>query len=266
MRSQRRGTAYSGERARRFWRQAKVSGLTKAASAFEYAQAHPGLSDIPLYVWDGMTWEDDILAASAELYRATGQDEYLETALAYNEEIGQTGWVLSFGQVSDLARHTLVRLGEMEALAPWEADVASYMDRRVEEDDPEMGSFFEPGVTRAMKDDLLGMTYFDMWGTCRYGASAGFSAALLHQVTDDDSHRLYALEQYEWIKGDNPHGRSFIVGMGTNPRCVPITATPSVTTTPRASRTRPIPTSTTAPGGPLGPLAWGTSCAYAVAR
>jgi endoglucanase len=25
------------------------------------------------------------------------------------------------------------------------------------------------------------------------------------------------MEQYNWIKGDNPHDRSFIVGMGVNP-------------------------------------------------
>jgi hypothetical protein len=191
--------------------------LSKAETALAYAEAHPGESDSPLYVWDGVTWEDDILAASAELYRATGRDEYLQTALSYNDEIGQTGWVLSYGQVADLGRHTLVELGQMAALEPWQADVDSYIDKIVEEDDPETGTLFVPAVTRAMKDNLLGLTYFDMWGTCRYGAAAGFSAALLAQVTGDATYRDYALSQYDWIQGDNPHGRSFIVGMGTNP-------------------------------------------------
>jgi endoglucanase len=191
--------------------------LAKAESAFAYAEANPGLSDSPLYVWDGMTWEDDVFAAAAELYRATASDDYLQTALSWDEEIGMTGWVLSFGQVSDYARHTLVELGQTAPLANWQADVDAYMDRRVEEEDPEEGTFLQPGVSRAMKDNLMGLTYYDMWGTCRYGAAAGFSAALLHQATGDATYRDYALQQYDWVKGDNPHGRSFIVGMGSDP-------------------------------------------------
>jgi endoglucanase len=63
----------------------------------------------------------------------------------------------------------------------------------------------------------MGLTYYDMWGTCRYGLAAGYSAALLHQVTGHDTYRDCAMEQYNWIKGENPHNRSFIVGMGPNP-------------------------------------------------
>jgi endoglucanase len=47
--------------------------------------------------------------------------------------------------------------------------------------------------------------------------SVAFSAALLYDATKNTKYRDFARSQYAWIKGNNPQGRSFIMGWGTNP-------------------------------------------------
>jgi endoglucanase len=176
--------------------------LEKARSAYAYGQANPGLSDSQLYAWMGTNWEDDMLCAAAELYVATSEAQYLSDAQSWNLDMAnypRTYWVASYGQVADFGRHTLVDAGESAALGPWQDEVDDY--RASVSSDP----------------DLSGLVYYDQWGTCRYALSAAFSAALLYEVTADTTYRDFSLSQYEWVKGNNPYGRSFIVGWGTNP-------------------------------------------------
>jgi len=181
---------------------AAATYLEKARSAYAYGQANPGLSDSQLYAWMGSHWEDDMLCAAAELYVATSEAQYLSDAQSWNLDEAnypRTYWVASYGQVADFGRHTLVDAGENAALGPWQDEVDEY--RASVSNDPE----------------LSGLVYYDDWGTCRYALSAGFSSALLYEVTGDSTYRDFALSQYDWVKGDNPYGRSFIVGWGTNP-------------------------------------------------
>ncbi len=176
--------------------------LEKARSAYAYGQANPGLSDSQLYAWMGTNWEDDMLCAAAELYVATSDAQYLSDAQSWNLDTAnypRTYWVASYGQVADFCRHTLVDAGEGAALGPWQDEVDDYR------------------ASISADPDLSGLVYYDQWGTCRYALSAGFSSALLYEVTGDTQYRDFALSQYDWVKGNNPYGRSFIVGWGTNP-------------------------------------------------
>jgi endoglucanase len=51
----------------------------------------------------------------------------------------------------------------------------------------------------------------------RYAAGAAFSAALYSQVTGDIPARDLAISQLNYVAGDNSYGRSFVIGVGTNP-------------------------------------------------
>jgi hypothetical protein len=71
-----------------------------------------------------------------------------------------------------------------------------------------------------------GIVFFDDWGSLRYAAGASFSAALYYDVTGDTTARDLALSQLNYILGDNPYGRSFVVGFGNTRLSSRTTATP----------------------------------------
>jgi hypothetical protein len=173
--------------------------LTKAKSAYAYAKANPGLSTSMLYAWTGMSYTDDLMCGATELWRATADATYRTDATGRNASIGPTKATAGYGQISDYCRHSLVKGGEQAALTPWNTDVDRY--------------------TTLISNDsnLKGLICSDKWGTCRHAMSVAFSAALLYDATKNTKYRDFARSQYAWIKGNNPQGRSFIMGWGTNP-------------------------------------------------
>jgi endoglucanase len=179
---------------------AAATYLERAISMYAYGENHPGLSDIPVYTW-GLSGTHYMFCGAAELARATGETAYHDDASFHNADIEEHGYVAGYAQVSDYCRHTMVaHLGDDAALPFWEAAVADYQLS-----------------ARMTTGELAGLIEYERWGTARHAAAAAFSAALLFQVTGDTDARDFAMSQYNWIKGDNPLGRSFIVGMGPNP-------------------------------------------------
>ena len=204
--------------------------LTKAKTAYAFAKANPGLSTSMLYAWTGSKYTDDLLCGATELWRTTSDAAYRSDAVTQNASIGPHKYIVSYAQVSDLCRHSLVKGGEQSALAPWTTDVDRY-------------------ATLISNDvNLKGLIYLEKWGTCRHAMTAAFSAALLYDVTKNAKYRDFAKSQYAWVKGQNPQARSFIVGWGNNPPTRPHHRNAHgyeddagwEATTPRLSDTRPF--------------------------
>ncbi len=108
---------------------ADIAGLAAAALALmstltddaEHAQECLDVAE-SLYVlgnsrkgttWDlfyaDETWQDDMLCAAVELYRATGYEGYLDDARALDAQIGSHDWVLSWAQVGPLSARAVRR-------------------------------------------------------------------------------------------------------------------------------------------------------------
>ncbi|MEY4550210.1 MAG: hypothetical protein RL685_6405 [Pseudomonadota bacterium] len=114
------------------------SYLQHAREIYPIAKANPRGSDPGLY---GQTdpryppaWADEALCGAAELCRATGEQQYLTDALAYDEMVGSHQWAPNFSQSADSFRHSLiVRLrdeGNLAAAQPvafkLETDIDNY--------------------------------------------------------------------------------------------------------------------------------------------
>ena len=168
-----------------------------AESAYAWGQSHPGSSSADFY--NGSDPDANMLAGAAELYRLTGEASYRTAALSHDTRVGKHYWVPLWDNPSDYARHTLVALGETQPLANWTHAVESYLD----------AVSSQPHVT--------GLSWFYDWGTLPVAMHVAASAALHHQVSGETRYAEFARGQLAWIMGDNEYGRSFVVGVGTDP-------------------------------------------------
>ena len=64
-----------------------------------------------------------------------------------------------------------------------------------------------------------GLAYLDTWGSLRYAANTSFMALVYADTVRDHDGRYhdFAVRQIRYMLGDNPAGRSYVVGYGTNP-------------------------------------------------
>jgi hypothetical protein len=162
--------------------------------------ANPTGSNPGLYGQRGQAWVDEMFCGAAELYRSTGDAAYLTDALGYNEQLANHGWAPNYSQAADFCRHSLYVGGAAEAVSEhWRLDVENY------------------AAHVSQTEFTRGIVFFDDWGSLRYAAGASFSAALYYDVTGDTAARDLAISQLNYIMGDNPYGRSFVVGFGNNP-------------------------------------------------
>jgi endoglucanase len=176
------------------------SYATHATQVYAIGKANPMGSNPGLYGQNGEAWLDEMLAGAAEMYRLTNEQTYLTDALDFNARIENHGWAPNYSQSADFSRHSLYVGGQAAAVGEfWKLDVENYQ-------------------AKLSADELIdGLVYFDQWGSLRYAAGAGFSAALYAQVTNDAAARELAVSQLNYIAGDNEYARSFVVGYGTNP-------------------------------------------------
>ena len=64
-----------------------------------------------------------------------------------------------------------------------------------------------------------GLAFLDTWGSLRYAANTSFMALVYADTVRDHDGRYhdFAVRQIRYMLGDNPAGRSYVVGYGTNP-------------------------------------------------
>jgi endoglucanase len=177
---------------------------THATQIYQIGKTNPTGSNPGLYGQTGEAWLDEMLAGSAELYRLTSDESYLTDALDFNTRVANHGWAPNYSQSADYSRHSLYVGGAVDAVAEfWRLDVESYQSKV------------------STNEFTANAVYIDEWGMLRYAAGAAFSAALYSQVTGDTAARDLAISQLNYVAGENSYGRSFVIGVGTNPPVSP---------------------------------------------
>ena len=147
------------------------------------------------------TYVDDQFCGAMELWRATSNTTYYNIAVAKEASIGPTGWVVDWDNHVDYCRHSAVVAGFSGTAGRWQVDVNSYLTH----------------ISTNVYTE--GLAYFSDWGSLRYAAGAGFSAALYYSAVAGASveYKNFALSQIEYIMGNNTYDRSFVIGFGKNP-------------------------------------------------
>ena len=185
-------------------------------------------ADGPDSYYTSEKWEDDFCFAAGWLYLITEDHWYLEQCLPYVDYYAPPGYVLCwndmwngvsivFGRIQDIYPdvceecRVAIGRGQYETLDFWLMSakaVNAYIDGEVGK------------VTPA------GYFWLNTWGSARYNTAAQFTALVYdkYQKGKDrfkPDHPAYyfsdwALGQMEYIIGDNPINRCYVVGYGDN--------------------------------------------------
>ena len=173
-------------------------------------------------------WEDDFSFAACWLYLITKDHRYLEECLTYVDYYAPPGYVLCW---NDMWNGVGILLGRIQDIYPEvcvECREAAGLNKYEELDFWYMEAKAINTVIEGKKGKLTpaGYFYLDTWGSARYNTAVQFTALLYDKYckgkdrfnpdNPDYTFSKWAQGQMEYIIGDNPLGRSYVVGYGEN--------------------------------------------------
>lgn len=195
--------------------------LLHAKQLYQFADTYRGaysdsISDVKQYYnsWSG--YADELSWGGVWLYLATGEQTYLDKAVAASNLWGtnQSGlwgyqWTQSWDDKHYGAQLLLSRItGDAKFIQSternmqyWTTGVGGTSDRVA----------YTPG----------GLAHLDQWGALRYAANQAFLAFVYADWVSDpvkgETARSFAERQITYMLGDNPRNSSYVIGYGNNP-------------------------------------------------
>lgn len=142
------------------------------------------------------------------LHKATGEQAYLTKAQAiYDTSLSgkQLQWTQSW---DDKTYGTAVLLAKATGGQLYKADAERWLD------------YWTVGNSSGrIKYTAGGLAFLDTWGSLRYSANTSFIALIYSDTVADYGGRYhdFAVKQINYMLGDNPTNRSYVVGFGNNP-------------------------------------------------
>jgi endoglucanase len=166
--------------------------------------------------WSG--FNDELVWGSLWLYRATGEQSYLDRAKAYYPNLPKTGqsttdpinykWTYDW---DDKTSASIVLMAKLTGDAQAVADATRWADFNA-----------GAGVSGAkIATSPGGEAFYGTWGSLRYSSGAAFLAFMLADsgrldATHNQQLHDFGVRQINYILGDNPSHVSYVVGFGAN--------------------------------------------------
>jgi endoglucanase len=187
---------------------ALTGNLEKAESLYRLARANPGCAmSVPVrapYYYGESTFYDDLEWAATELYVATKNDTYLQQAIEYAHQAGESKWM---GKL----RHGHYEFFPYVNLAHWR--LFPHVDAETRQ---KLAGYYRAGLERVRKlteknPYRLGTPL--VWCSTNDVIAFATQAVLYERMTGDRQFRPLAAEARDWIFGRNPWGVSFVIGV-----------------------------------------------------
>lgn len=184
--------------------------LTAAKEVYSLGKAQEGVQQgnsfgAP-YRYAETTWADDMEWGAAELFRATGQSEYLADARRYAHLAGSEGW-MGRPETGHYQFYPFMNVGHFRLFAvvddPFRAKLAAWYREGIER-----------CRTTADKSPVgIGVPF--IW--CSNNLLVGLVTQCLayEHMTGDSVYRLFMARHRDWLFGSNPWGYSMIMGVGS---------------------------------------------------
>lgn len=195
--------------------------LAHAKQLYDFADRYRGkysdcITDAQQYYnsWSG--YKDELTWGAVWLYLATDEQQYLDKALASVSDWGDPAswpyrWTLSWDDVTYGAQLLLARLTN-------DPRFTASVERNL---DYWSTGYKSNGSTERITYTPGGLAWLEQWGALRYASNAAFLAFVYSDWVDDtekaNRYRDFAVRQMQYMLGDNPQQRSFVVGYGKNP-------------------------------------------------
>jgi hypothetical protein len=195
--------------------------LTHAKQLYDFADKYRGkysdcIKDASAFYnsWSG--YNDELVWGALWLHRATNDAAYLAKAEAAYANLGTEPqsttktykWTHAW---DDKSYGSYVLLAKLTNKQQYKDDAQRWLD------------YWTVGVNgQQIKYTPGGLAWLDQWGSLRYAANTAF-IALIYADFLGQSDPLYAryhgfaVKQINYMLGDNPNNRSYMVGFGVNP-------------------------------------------------
>lgn len=131
------------------------------------------------------------ICAAAELYWATNDNSYKQTALSNSGQLKDYNWAFGYNNNYDVAAYNLAMLGDSNGAEWLEFYVTNYYKGKTSN-----------GIFQIS----------DNWGTFRYLGNAAFVVALYNKYKGNTSIDTFVTDQVDFIMGKNAANMSCIVG------------------------------------------------------
>jgi hypothetical protein len=153
---------------------------------------------------------DELAWGAAWLYKATGNSTYLTKAESiYGQNFAGQTWTWTHAW-DDKRYGTGILLAQLTGKPGYRIDVERWLDYWT------VG--LSGGATRVTYTSG-GLAWLNGWGSLRYASTTAFLALVYSDTLNDYGHRYhdFAVNQMNYLLGQNPNNRSYVVGFGNNP-------------------------------------------------
>jgi hypothetical protein len=196
--------------------------LTHAKQLYAFADQYRGKYDVSITAAQGYynSWsgfKDELVWGAAWLYMASNDSVYLSKAESYYDSLNtepQTTthsykWTIAW---DDKSYGCYVLLARLTGRQKYRDDAQRWLD------------YWTVGAGgQKITCTPGGLAWLDTWGSNRYAANTAFAALVYSDWLTVDSLKTryhdFAVKQINYLLGDNPLRRSFVVGFGSNPPC-----------------------------------------------
>lgn len=197
--------------------------LDYAQALWDFANANPlelsDNADGPKGYYRSEKWEDDYCWAAAWLYLCTGDTKPLELAAPYYDYYAPSGWCYCW---NDVWSGTACIWGRINQEHP-EVDLVNMVRKAQGKNEYVFDNFWDEvakcfPVWRGLETPG-GYAFLNQWGSARYNTAMQLICLVYDKYTNNGKPgeaSQWAKGQMEYIMGDNPLGRSYIVGYNEN--------------------------------------------------
>jgi hypothetical protein len=182
--------------------------IEEAQVLYRLACLKPGCAmSVPVrapYYYGESTYHDDLEWAAAELYIATGRDDYLRQAIEFAHQAGESRWM-------GRGRHGHYEFFPYVNLAHWR--LYSHVG---EETRAKLAAYYRAGLERVRVEAVENPYHLGtplVWCSTNNVVAFATQAVLYERMTGDTTYRALAAEARDWIFGRNPWGVSFVIGV-----------------------------------------------------
>jgi hypothetical protein len=156
------------------------------------------------YRYNENTWADDMEWGAAELYKATGEQQYLDDAIHYAEMIAEYSWM----EKDSTAHYEMYPYVNMGHYALWEAGGPEVKKQ--------MAAYYAHNLDRIIaraKQNDYGVGHLFVWCSNNFAAAVATQAILYEKMTGDRKYVALMQDHVNWLLGLNPWGTSMITGI-----------------------------------------------------
>lgn len=197
--------------------------LDYAKALWTFANANPlelsDNADGPKGYYRSEKWEDDYCWAAGWLYLCTQDVSYLETAAPYFDYYAPSGWCYCW---NDVWSGTSCIWGRINQEFP-EIDLINIVRKAQGKNEYVYDNFWDEvakcfPVWKALESEG-GYAFLNQWGSARYNTAMQLICLVYDKYTNDgkpSEASKWAKGQMEYLMGNNPLNRSYIVGYNEN--------------------------------------------------